>query len=267
MRLLLLFAILFLSTVAFPVNDNTSSDATSMALGGVSVVQESVYGSFNNQAVLATLDKTTLATSYARRFSLSDAQVMLACPTSFGTLGFNVSCFGSSLYGETKAGASYSRLFGDRFSGSLQFDLLGINGADYQESVYAFTSEIGLWARLLDDLTFGFHVYNFINAEYRGVYYDEAIPVNMKLGLAYSILDNFSLSSEIENSSLYGTSLRGGMAYHIVDQVVFRTGMASNPSLVSLGLGVQFAGFNLDIAAQSVRYIGKTGAVSISYAF
>jgi hypothetical protein len=266
-RVLLVLAAFLISTFAFPANDNASLDAESMALGGVSVTLENVYGNYNNQATLATLKKTALATSYANKFSLSDARVMMARPFSFGTIGANVSRFGSSLYSELKVGTSYSRLFGENFGAALQADLLSVQLSPQEESLYVFTAEIGLWARPLENLTLGFHLYNFINAEYETLYYEEAIPVNMKLGLAYSIFDNFQISAELENSSVYGTSVRGGMAYRLVEQVEFRTGGASNPALASIGLGVRLGGFDFDIAAQSVRHIGKTGAVSISYAF
>lgn len=268
MREVILFiGLFFLATGAYSANDNTTADAQALGLGGSSVALESVYGNFNNQAVLPLLEKPVIATSYANRFSLSDARVMAALPFDFGTLGMNVSRYGSSLYSEIKAGASYSRLFGDNFSASLQADMLSVRPSPDEESIYAFTAEIGLWARLIKDLTIGFHLYNFINAKYETLYYDEAIPVNMKLGIAYSIFENFLITTELENSSIYGTSVRGGMEYFIVDQVVFRVGGASNPALASIGLGVILGGFHLDMSAQAVRYIGRTGAVSLSYAF
>lgn len=248
-------------------NDNTSADAQSLGLGGASVALESVYGNFNNQAVLALLESPVLASSYANRFTLTDARVMAAFPFSFGSLGVNVSRYGSSLYSELKAGASFSRRFGENFSASMQADMLSVMPAPDVEAIYAFTAEIGIWARPIEDLTIGFHLYNFINAKYETLYYDEKIPVNMKLGLAYTIYDNFLLTAELENSSIYGTSVRGGMEYYIVDQVIFRTGGASNPALASIGLGIILGGFQLDVVAQAVRYIGRTGAVSLSYAF
>lgn len=263
-----LFIFLFLLSLSLQAaNDNTTADARAIGLGGASVALNNIYGSFNNQAVLALLESTTVATSYSNNFSLSDARVMGAVPLSFGTVGMNVSRYGSSLYSEIKAGANFSRRFGDNFSASLQADILSVMLSPDEESIYGFTAELAIWARPIEDLTIGFHLYNFINAKYETLYYDEAIPVNMKLGLGYSIFDNFMLTAELENSSIYGTSVRGGMEYYIVDQIIFRMGGASNPALVSIGLGVVLGGFRLDVAAQAVRYIGKTGAVSLSYAF
>lgn len=268
MRILTLLFVVFLSyTYSFAANDNTASDAKSMALGGASVASSNIYSSINNPAFLTDIESITLATSYSNKYSLSNTQVMAALPFSFGTLGVNVSRYGSSLYSEIKSGLSYSRKFGDNFGAAVQTDLLGVMLSPVDEMAYAFTAEIGLWATPLENLTLGFHIYNFINAKYETLYNDEAVPVNMKLGLAYSIYENFSLTGEVENSSIYGTSVRGGMAYDIVEQVTFRAGAASNPALASIGLGVLVSGFNIDIAAQAVRNIGKTGAVSISYAF
>ncbi|MDA3853216.1 MAG: hypothetical protein PF444_03110 [Bacteroidales bacterium] len=268
MRIVALFTLLFLFAYgAQSANDNVPADAQAMGLGGASVVLENVYGNFNNQAVLALLESPVIATSYSNQFSLTDARVMAALPFSFGNIGMNVSRYGSSLYSELKAGASFSRRFGENFSASLQADMLSVMPGPNVESIYAFTAEIGLWARPIEDLTIGFHLYNFINAKYETLYYDEKVPVNMKLGLGYTVFNNFLFTAELENSSIYGTSVRGGMKYHIVDQVVFRTGGASNPALAYIGLGVILGDFHLDVAAQAVRHIGKTGAISLSYVF
>lgn len=266
-KTILFFFILLIALNAFPANDNTSADAHSLGLGGSSVVIENVYANFNNQALLALIETPTIATSFVNQFSLNDARVMAALPFSYGTIGLNVGRYGSSLYSELKAGVSFSRCFGDRFSASLQADMLSVMPSPNETSIYAFSAEIGLWANPIEDLTIGFHLYNFINAKYETLYYDELIPVNMTLGLGYSIFDNFLLTAEIENSSIHGTSVRAGMEYYIVDQLVFRTGAASNPALASIGLGLVLGGFRLDIAGQAVRYIGRTGAVSLSYAF
>lgn len=268
MRIVVLYTLLLLfSFGAQSANDNAPADAHAMGLGGASVVLENVYGNFNNQAVLALMESPVIATSYSNQFSLTDARVMAALPFSFGSIGANVSRYGSALYSELKAGASFSRRFGDNFSASLQADILSVMPGPDVESIYAFTAEIGIWARPIEDLTIGFHLYNFVNAKYETLYYDERVPVNMKLGLGYTVFDNFLLTAELENSSIYGTSLRGGMEYHIVDQVVFRSGGASNPALASIGVGVILGDFHFDMAAQAVRHIGKTGAVSLSYAF
>ncbi len=263
---------LFIAIVLFALevksaNDNASGDAPAMGMGGTSVVSNNIYSSNNNQAILALIEKPTIATSYCNRFSLSDMQVMAAIPFSIGTIGLNVSRYGSSLYSEIKAGASFSRCFGQYFSAALQADLLTVKPSPQGESLYAFTAEIGLWARPLEDLTIGFHIYNFINTKYDALYYSESVPVNMKFGLAYTIFDNFLITGELENSSIYGTSVRAGMEYYIVDQVVIRTGGASNPVLASIGLGVVLGDFHIDVAGQAVRSIGKTGSVSLTYAF
>lgn len=263
-------ALLALLLYFFPlgaINDNASTDAVALGLGGTSVASLNAYGAFNNQAVLALISQPTIACSYASPFGFSDAKLMAVLPFEYGTIGIGLSRFGTSLYNEMKLGVSYSRMFGDRFSASLQADVLSVLPSPSEDVKYAFTSEIGLWVLLLDDLTLGFHIYNFLNMEYAFSYYDEAIPVNTKLGLAYQIFSNFTVTTELENSSIYGTSVRGGMSYDILDNVVARVGAASNPALVSIGLGVKLSTFNLDMAVQSIRYVGRTASGSISYAF
>lgn len=262
----ILLALIGLSSLSAS-NDCKSADAPSLGLGGASVVLENVYAAYNNQAVLALLESPVVASSYSNSFSINDMRVMAVLPVSFGSFGLNVSRFGTPSYADLKFGAAYARKFGENFSAALQADLLSVMPSPVESSVYAFSAEIALWARPFDDLTLGFHLYNFVNSSYQLLYYEEDIPVSMKLGMGYSVFENFLFTAEIENNSLYGTSLRGGMEYHLIDQVILRTGGASNPTLASIGLGVVLGGFHLDVAAQAVRNYGKTGAVSLSYAF
>ncbi len=267
MRSVTLFVLLSLCLNFFAVNDNTSSDALSLALGGASVATDNVYSGMNNPAVVAFSSSPVVAMTYASRFSLSDVGLTASIPTKFGVFGVNAHSFGSSNYAEMKYAAYYARAFGEQFSASLQVDALSLVLNSQGESLWCMTAEIGLWYRVTKDLTFGFHLYNMLNTEYETYYYDEPVPVNLKLGLAYSVFDNFMLTTEIENSSVYGTSLRGGMQYTLMPQVFLRCGGASNPALASLGIGVEWHQLKFDIAAQAVRIIGKTGAFSIAYIF
>lgn len=261
-----LFLLCCLFTV-YPSNDNRATDAPAMSLGGASVTTNNIYACFNNQSLLAFQTQTQVACSHAALTTVSDTRVMIAVPLSFGTVASSLSRLGNSLYSEMQLGFAYTRHFGNHFAASLQTDILSISPSPDQSSLYSFTAEIGLWAQPIDNLTLGFHIYNFINAKYETLFYDEPVPVNMRLGLSYTILDDCVVITEIENSNIYGTSVRGGLAYSIMDQLTIRCGAASNPSLASLGLGVRLIGLDIDVAAQAVRYIGKTGSVSIAYSF
>lgn len=261
-----IFLVCFLSLI-YASNDNRATDAPAMGLGGTSVTTNNIYASFNNQSLLAFQTQLQVACSHATLSTVSDTRAMIVVPLSFGTVASSLSRLGNSLYSEMQLGFAYTRGFGDRFSASLQADILSIKPSPDQSSLYSFTAEIGLWAQPIDNLTLGFHIYNFINAEYETLFYDEPVPVNMRLGLSYTILDDCIVTTEIENSNIYGTSVRGGLAYAVIDQLTIRCGGASNPSLASLGLGVRLVGLDIDVAAQAVRYIGKTGSVSIAYAF
>ena len=264
------FIIFFLITnitLLFSVNDNKSADAPSLGYGGASVASNHSFSGYNNQALLTMLESTTVATSYFQNFSVYDVRVMAGVPLTFGTLGFNVSRLGTHNYAEYKFGAAYARNFGDKFGAALQADLLSVLPSPVEKTAYLFTAELGLWYKPIEDLTIGFHVYNFINAKYKMLYFRERVPVNVKLGLNYSILNNFLVTAEVENSSIYGTAVRGGLEYKLLNQVVFRAGGGSNPVLASIGVGVILKNINIDIAGQAVRYIGKTGAISLSYAF
>ena len=267
MRTLHLLLLLFFLQSFYAANDNLPSDASSQALGGVSVVLDKPTAVINNPAFVANFDSPLLAASFSSSFGLERMTLAAAYPIERGAWGAQIQRAGLLDYAEMKYALFYARSFGENFSASLQFDAFSVMSQSNAQAQWAMSGELSLAYHITSDFTLGFHLYNFLNAHYEMLYYDEQIPVNVKLGFAYRVFDNFTFLSEIENSSLYGTSLRAGMEYAITDGVYFRTGGASNPVLASMGIGYRMKNIHIDVAAQAVRTVGKTGAISLAYAF
>ena len=267
MRTLCYICLLVFVQSLYAINDDLPSDASSQALGGVSVVLDHPSAVMNNPAITAYFDSPLIISSFSSSFSIDRMGAAVALPLRQGVVGMNVQRSGLLDYAEMKYGLYYARAFGSTFSAALQIDGLSVVPQSTASSQWAISGEVALWYQPTADFSVGIHIYNVLGSQYEMFYYDEQIPVNLKFGFAYTVFDNFTLVSEIENSSVYGTSIRGGVEYAITDGVYFRTGGATNPVLASLGLGFELNNWRVDAAAQVVRTIGKTGAVSLAYVF
>lgn len=265
MRILFLLFTLFIVQSFYAINDNTPTDAASQALGGTSVVLDNSSALMNNPAWTATFVEPVAVASFSSSFGIDRMGLAAVYPSDFGALGFNVKRAGLLDYAEMQYGLFYARSFGDNFSAALQTDIFSVMPQSTAHTQWAFSGELALAYQVSPDLSLAFHLFNVLNSHYEMMYYDEQIPVSLKVGFAYRVFDNFTLLSELENNSIYGTSFRGGMEYLITPGVYFRTGGGSNPVLASLGLGLKLKNIHIDIAAQAVRTIGKTGAVSLAY--
>ena len=60
---------------------------------------------------------------------------------------------------------------------------------------------------------------------------------------------------------------KGGIEYHIVEQLYLRGGYISNPSMFTSGLGVKIKELKLDLSAQFHQQLGLTPGLGMSYNF
>ncbi len=265
--------ILFLIAIpfyTFSIHDPVSIGAKSGGMGNIGVVGTDFYSLHNNQAALAFYDKTTVALDYDQGFfadkNLSTKTLGLALPTGFGTLGLNMKYFGYSDYNEQKIGLAYGKTLSKNFAIGVQLDYLRtFIGADYG-SAQAVTFEIGLYARLSKKLELGAHVFNPIAMKI-GKEAKEQIPVGFKLGLLYHVDNNLLLAVEAEKLLNYDPVFKLGAQYNIGNHFVTRLGVATNPTLFTLGFGLRWNKIIMDIGTGYHQNLGLAPRISLLFNF
>jgi len=264
------FIIFSIPLNSFSIHDPVAIGAKSGGMGNIGVVGTDFYSLHNNQAALAFYDKTTVALDYDQGFfadkNLSTKTLGMALPTGFGTLGLNMKYFGYSDYNEQKIGLAYGKTLGKNFAIGVQLDYLRtFIGGDYGNA-QAVTFEIGLYSKLTKKLELGAHVFNPIAMKI-GKENAEQIPVGFKLGLLYHVDQNLLMAVEVEKLLNYAAIFKFGAQYNIGNHFVTRVGVATNPTLFTLGFGLRWNKVIMDIGTGYHQNLGLAPRISLLFNF
>ncbi len=241
--------------------------ARGAGMGGTGLNFYDVNAAFLNQAGLANVEYPMAIAVAERRFLNSPIQSLggaIAYPTDFGTFGLTLQNFGIAEFNEQKVGLAYARKLLDNFRLGIQFDFLNTQIQDYG-SKGILTFEIGLQIDLLPDLQLGLHAYSPMQVE---LIEGELIPTIYSVGVAYLASEKVTVNAELMKDIDYPVRFRAGVEYQMLEQFYFRVGMASAPTLVTLGVGIALEkGLTIDIASTYHQFLGISPSIAILYNF
>jgi len=263
--LLLLFTAAYFNI--YSQNNSKNIGARSAALAGGGVASTDFWGASNNQASLGFNTQWGAGFYYENSYlakELNLSTFTLVAPTKKGSFALNLNRFGYSQYNETKIGLAYGMALSERFAIGVQMDYLKTAiGNDYG-SKDIFTFEVGLLAHITEDVTLGAHVFNPIQAKLND-YNNERIPVLMKIGLEWSLADNFIAIGELQSNIDNELTIIGGLEYRIKDILYTRLGVGSGPNIFSFGIGLDFKNIRLDFSSSLHQTLGYSPQISFYY--
>lgn len=258
--------------VAIAGGERLETSGRAVALGGAFVgLGNSAYAIFYNPAGLSRLALREVSGFYARPFGLSELSYFnfayadpLLLPESFGTMGVAAQRYGFDLYNETKFSLAYANSFEQKFfyGVTVSYNTLAI--ATYGTDA-AFGIDAGVMALLSPQLAVGFAATN-LN---RPVMSTAAEPLaqTYTLGASYRMLTNVMLVADLEKDVRYPLSIKAGAEYEPVASLALRLGFATEPSKLTGGIGLRYAGIEFDYAFYSHPDLGLTHQASVSLAF
>lgn len=255
---------------SFSSNEITPQGARSSGLSGSSVTLFDVWSVFNNQAGLARVNSISAGLYYENRFlvkSLSAGSFAFALPTNNGTFGLSVYSFGTLGYRESKYGLAYGRSLGEKLNVGLQINYLSTVLPENYGKFSGVNAELGLQAKITDDLIIGAHIYNLNRMKLPTL--DEKIieyvPTIFKLGLQYRISEKTIIASEVSKDIENKIIFRAGTEYSPNDILYLRIGIATNPSSYSFGFGYKMKSISLDISAAYHQILGFTPQIGFNW--
>ncbi len=267
----ILFVLLCL--VPLIVNAQTGySDAGSRAnaMGNASVALQDVYGAQNNPSALAFVEDITAGLS-TQNFFLVEGGIgahhgVFALPfKEQGVFGASVNYFGDNTFNQTQIGIGYGRKLAENVSLGIQLDYIGTKTIEVG-SGSAFTFDIGILYKPVKSLSIGAKAFNPIRAK-TGLAYEEELPAIINVGVAYQPSEKLLLCFEGEQTINDDLRAKGGIEYHIAEQLYLRGGYISNPSMFTSGIGVVIKALKLDLSAQFHQQLGLTPGLGMSYKF
>ncbi len=254
---------------AFAGNENFPIGSRSAALGGSSVCLSDIWAIHNNQGGLGYLKHLEAAVYFDNKFLLKDLStgaIALAVPLrKFGVLGVSYIGTGGKLYKETKIGLAYSRAFGEVISVGIQINYQGVRIGEGYGRKGLFTGEVGIQAKILKNLTLGFHVFNPMLTKMAS-YNNERVPIIFRLGLLYKFSDKVFITTECEKDVDFRPFMKFGIEYAPVKQVFIRTGISTNPFQNGIGIGLKFGGMKIDVSSTIHPQLGVSPQIGLSYA-
>lgn len=244
--------------------------ARSAGMGRVSVALTGFWGIQNNQAGIALLDKYSVGINYESSFGikeLSTKSIAVIVPLNFGVLGLSYNHFGYSAYNEMKLGLVYSRSFSKYFRIGLQLDYFITSIGDNYGNKSNITFEIGIQSDITENITLGAYAFNPIMVKLAD-YNQEKLASVFRFGAAYKMDTRLIISIEAEKSSnINPVLLRLGVEYNLKSRFFFRGGITSRYEIFTLGFGVKFKYFSLDLAATMHESLGFSPQSSVIFTF
>lgn len=248
------------------------SDAGSRAnaMGNASVTLQDVYSAQNNPSALAYVEDITAGLSTQNYFLVEGGigahHGVFALPLKEqGVFGASINYFGDNTFNQTQIGIGYGRKLAENVSIGLQLDYVGTKTIEVGSGA-AFTFDIGILYKPVKSLTIGAKTFNPIRAK-TGLTYEEELPSIINVGIAYQPSEKLLICLEGEQTINNDLRAKGGIEYHIVEQLYLRGGYISNPSMFTSGLGVKIKELKLDLSAQFHQQLGLTPGLGMSYNF
>ncbi|MEA3495184.1 MAG: hypothetical protein U9R42_04025 [Bacteroidota bacterium] len=269
-KYILLFFSIIIIFQAHSQTDNFSSGARSKALADASVVLVDQWASFNNQAALAFLDKTSVGIYAENRFNIrelnSGAFTFALALKNSGTIALDLYTFNNSvIYSKQKFGLAYAKKLSKRFSAGIQLNFLRTHIQDYGFN-NSVCGELGILYKVNSKSTIGVHVFNPTASKY-SEYENERIPTVMKVGFGNKISDKTLIVLEVENSSENKFVFKGGFEYEIGEILAFQIGVKSYPFTNSFGFLLKTETFIFNLSLQYLQVLDATPGLSVGYYF
>ncbi|TNE55104.1 MAG: hypothetical protein EP338_05160 [Bacteroidetes bacterium] len=215
--------------------------ARSMSLGNATVALEDVWAYHHNPAAMAGLKGTHVGVSYENRFLLKDLQtqgLVIGQQVGKGMLSLGAQFYGHQLYRTNRLGLGYSLKLGELLSAGVQVNYQGVNIRDYGKKG-TVTAELGLLAKLNENLHFGFSIFNLNRARFSD-FQDDRLATYMRAGLRYQVSKKLMLLAEAEKEVESKIRPKGALEYGAGEKFFLRLAAVGNPMELSFGMGFKF---------------------------
>lgn len=264
-RLFLCFFLLMQGGSIYAQEAYSPVGASAGGMAGASTAIGNIWATFNNPANLSGIENLSAGVNYENRFRIREmglGSITAVLPTDYGVFGLAFNQSGSNLYSQSFLGLAYGRSFGERFRAGVRLDALYTHLAEG----YGRRTDISFALGVAMDLTKEFVIAAMLSNPMRvkiAKDFDERLPAIYRLGLAYKIEKNLTLTVEAEKDIRYKPSVRTGIEYRVKEIASIRAGIGTNPLNHAFGFGFNFGSFTFDIAAIRHEVLGYSPQASV----
>ena len=267
MKYLVSYFLIISSFFNLSAQQETVVGAPSFALAGNSTQLLNAWSVENNPGTIALIRSVKAGINYQNSFTLAELSTRSAAfllPISNGSFGLAIKQYGYAAYNENKVGISYGKQLGETISLGIQINYLSTRIGEGYGSNSSISSIVGLHAKVSEELTLSTVIINPNRAKL-ATQEDERYPTFIKLGALYHVSEKVKLLAQIDKDIDYKANGLFGIEYHAIDQLFFRAGYATTPSLSAFGFGLKLDGFQFDLSASFDSNLGFSPTISLQY--
>jgi hypothetical protein len=246
---------------------STNLGSASSGMGGTGVASDDLWGAANNQASLGFNQEWGAGFYYENRYlskALSLNALTLVMPLGKGSFATNISYFGYSQYNEKKIGFAYGMPLSKRLAFGVQLDYLHTAIGEQYGGIGLVTFEAGLLYEISSKVKLGAHVFNPVQAKLND-YNDERLPMLLKMGLNWTLSEDFMAAVEVQSDIDHDLVFRVGLQYAIGETLYTRIGMSNNPNTFTFGVGLKMEDFTLDFSSSMHQVLGYSPQIGLHY--
>lgn len=249
--------------------ENFPTGSRSAGMGNASVTLTDGWSVYHNQAGLARLEKPWIGFHHENRFIIPEyglQSIGAAIPGKYGTFGIQISYFGYSQYNESIIGLAYAKALGEKVSLGVRLDYFNMFIADNYGNRGTVIGEVGILAQPFENFFVGAHLFNPTQSSV-AEYDNERVPTIIRIGIGYKFSDKLYVAAETEKDMEMNPVFKAGIDFMIIENLFLRTGISTNPTQNTFGLGYKLKRFRADIAFSTHQVVGLTPHFSLSYEF
>ncbi|WKZ66877.1 MAG: hypothetical protein QY325_02885 [Flavobacteriales bacterium] len=269
------FLLVHAGLAAFAGGDPLPVGARFAGMGGSGLTLADLWSVRLNPSGLAGMEAATAGIFYQPHFlseELSNQGIAAALPVGRGAFGIAADRFGYDLYTENRASLAYAMRFGDGFRAAVQLNYLDVRLGGNYGSTGAFTAELGMQARLTEELWIGAHLYNptrtGLGARTESmVPLDERVPTILRAGFGWMPNKRLTLTAEAEKDIDRPERFRFGLEYAPTKAFFLRTGVSTGPVNGHFGFGLRLKQLEIDMSFVARAQLGPTPMVNLNYRF
>lgn len=241
--------------------------AKSLGMGGLKLYQKDSWTFFNNIGAMDRLEQSELNFGVDQRYGIKELSTYCFSTVfkkEFGSIGAGISRFGGDFFNQQLIGIGFSNTLGNiSFGGKIDWFQTQIEGFGTGN---AFFISIGGVTQLGPDFYLSSNFSN-LNRSKIGKNSTQFLPTLVIFGFSYFPSSSLSIHSELEKDVDLPAIFKAGIEYSISNWIFLRTGISSNPSRMSFGLGVRNKKFCFDYGYGQQSSLGQTHHVSFGLRF
>ena len=242
------------------------SGARVLALSNAVVSVTDVWGTFHNQATLATLNTFSAGVFYESRFmvdELSHTAGTFVIPAKPGTFGISFSQFGKGTFKEHQLGLAFARMLGKKLAASVQFDYFSARFPENERARGFATFEAGVLFRASEQISLGAHLFNPVQAGIKTGSGLQKMPAIARFGGHYQFPEMVLIAFEAEQQFNGPLLAKSGIEFMPVKNLALRFGVSGKPVTYTTGIGYRTGKIMTDIGFGYHGNLGVTPSISI----